>query len=181
VADTVYGSAANLGWLVNDKKITPHIPVIDKSRRNDGTLSRSDFTFDTERDVYVCPQDKLLTTTGRVHRERTLLYRASKLACDPCLLKPRCCPNTPQRKIPRDIDEDARDFVRSLAGTPAFEQSRHERKRIEMLFAHLKRILKLGRLRLRGPCGAQDEFLLAATAQNLRKLARLRPEPPPAL
>ena len=180
-ADTAYGSAANLGWLVNDKKITPHIPVIDKSRRNDGTLSRADFTFDTGRDVYVCPQDKLLTTTGRVHRERTLLYRASKLACDPCLLKPRCCPNTPQRKIPRDIDEDARDFVRSLAGTPAFEQSRHERKRIEMLFAHLKRILKLGRLRLRGPCGAQDEFLLAATAQNLRKLARLRPEPPPAL
>jgi len=180
-ADTAYGSAANLGWLVNDKKITPHIPVIDKSRRNDGTLSRADFTFDTERDVYACPQDKFLTTTGRVHRERTLLYRASKLDCDPCLLKPRCCPNTPQRKIPRDIDEDARDFVRSLAGTPAFEQSRHERKRIEMLFAHLKRILKLGRLRLRGPRGAQDEFLLAATAQNLRKLAKLRPDPPPVL
>jgi transposase len=170
-ADTAYGSAANLGWLVNDKKITPHIPVIDKSRRNDGTLSRADFTFDTERDVYVCPQDKSLATTGRVHRERTLLYRASKLDCDPCLLKPRCCPNTPQRKIPRDIDQDARDFVRSLAGTPAFEQSRHKRKRIEMLFAHLKRILKLGRLRLRRPRGAQDEFLLAATAQNLRKLA----------
>ncbi|MGB6921840.1 MAG: transposase, partial [Methyloceanibacter sp.] len=116
-----------------------------------------------------------------VHRERTLLYRASKLACDPCLLKPRCCPNMPQRKISRDIDEDARDFVRSLASTPAFEQSRRERKRIEMLFAHLKRILKLGRLRLRGPRGAQDEFLLAAIAQNLRKLARLRPGPPPAL
>ena len=178
-ADTAYGSAANLGWLVNDKKITPHIPVIDKSKRNDGTLSRADFTFDTERNVYVCPQGQLLTTTGHVHRERTLLYRASKLDCDPCLLKPRCCPTTPQRKIPRDINEDARDFVRSLAGTPAFEQSRHERKRVEMLFAHLKRILKLGRLRLRGPRGAQDEFLLAATAQNLRKLARLRPEPIP--
>jgi len=90
-------------------------------------------------------------------------------------------PEALQRKIPRDIDEEARDFVRSLAGTPAFEQSRHERKRIEMLFAHLKRILKLGRLRLRGPRGAQDEFLLAATAQNLRKLAKLRPDPPPAL
>lgn len=180
-ADTAYGSAANLGWLVNDKRIIPHIPVIDKSRRNDGTLSRTDFIFDTERDVYVCPQGQLLTTTGRVHRERTLLYRASKLDCDPCLLKPHCCPTTPQRKIPRDIDEEARDFVRSLAGTPAFEQSRHERKRVEMLFAHLKRILKLGRLRLRGPRGAQDEFLLAATAQNLRKLARLRSEPIPTL
>jgi hypothetical protein len=62
-----------------------------------------------------------------------------------------------------------------LAGTPEFEQSRRERKRIEMLFAHLKRILRLGRLRLRGPSGARDEFLLAATAQNLRKLAKLVP------
>jgi hypothetical protein len=60
-----------------------------------------------------------------------------------------------------------------LVGTPAYERSRQSRKRIEMLFAHLKRILKMGRLRLRGPCGAQDEFLLAATAQNLRKLAKL--------
>jgi hypothetical protein len=51
--------------------------------------------------------------------------------------------------------------------------SRQSRKRIEMLFAHLKRILKMGRLRLRGPCGARDEFLLAATARNLRKLAKL--------
>jgi Alcohol dehydrogenase GroES-like domain/Transposase DDE domain len=67
--------------------------------------------------------------------------------------------------------------VRSLRGTPAFERSRQGRKRIEMLFAPLKRILKIGRLRLRGPCGAQDEFLLAATAQNLRKLANLVTSP----
>ena len=66
---------------------------------------------------------------------------------------------------------------RSLANTPAYERSRHRRKKIEMLFAHLKRILRLGRLRLRGPSGARDEFLLAATAQNLRKLAKLRSMP----
>ena len=71
--------------------------------------------------------------------------------------------------------------ARVLYNTPAFEQSRRERKRVEMLFAHLKRILRLGRLRLRGPCGAQDEFLLAAIAQNLRKLAELRPDLPRAL
>ena len=75
----------------------------------------------------------------------------------------------------RDLDEDVRDVARALAGTPAFERSRHRRKKVEMLFAHLKRILRLGRLRLRGPSGARDEFLLAATAQNLRKLAKLRP------
>jgi hypothetical protein len=95
-------------------------------------------------------------------------------------LKRSYCPKAPQRKIPRDIDEDARDVTRALAGTEAAEQSRHERKKVEMLFAHLKRILKLGRLRLRGPYGAQNEFLLAATAQNLRKLAKLVWKPPKA-
>ena len=80
----------------------------------------------------------------------------------------------PNRKIPRDVNEAARDVARALRDTPAFDQSRRDRKRVEMLFAHLKRILKLGRLRLRGP---KDEFLLAATAQNLRKLAKLRPKP----
>lgn len=180
-ADAAYGSAANLGWLVKTRKIMPHIPVIDRSGRDDGTLSRADFTFDAERDVYVCPQGNRLKTTGRVHDGRTRLYRASKLDCDACPLKSRCCPKTPQRKIPRDIDEDARDLTRSLAGTPAFKQSRHQRQRVEMLFAHLKRILKLSRLRLRGPGGASDEFLLAATAQNLRKLAKLRPNLPPGL
>jgi hypothetical protein len=68
-----------------------------------------------------------------------------------------------------------RDAARALVNTPSFERSRHGRKKVEMLFAHLKRILRLGRLRLRGPSGARDEFLLAATAQNLRKLAKLRP------
>jgi hypothetical protein len=69
--------------------------------------------------------------------------------------------------------------VRGLKDTPDYQQSRDERKKVEMLFAHLKRIMKLDRLRLRGPTGARDEFLLAATAQNLRKLAKLVPEPAP--
>ena len=115
-----------------------------------------------------------------MHEGKTLLYRASKLDCDVCPLKPQCCPKDPARKIPRDIHEHARDVARSLADTEAFEQSRRERKKIEMGFAQLKRILKLGRLRLRGPRGAQDEFVLAAIAQNLRRLASLVARPPPA-
>jgi hypothetical protein len=79
------------------------------------------------------------------------------------------------RKIPRDVHEDARDVARALASTPEYEAACRRRKKVEMLFAHLKRILRLGRLRLRGPYGAKDEFLLAATAQNLRRLAKLRP------
>src|SRR5499426_1239494 len=178
-ADTAYGSAATLNWIVNDKKITPHIPVIDKSKREDGSLSRQDFTFDKDRNVYVCPQGKLLHTTGKIHDGETILDRARTSDCGPCLLKPKCCPKAPERKIPRSIHEDARDAARAIVDTESFEQSRRDRKRVEMLFAHLKRILRLGRLRLRGPRGAQDEFTLAAIAQNLRRMAKLITRPPP--
>jgi transposase len=177
-ADSAYGSAPMLNWLVEEKRIAPHIPVIDKSNREDGTFSRSDFRYDAEGDAYLCPAGKTLTTTGTlVNDGATLLYRASKLDCDQCSLKTRCCPKEPARKIPRNVHENARDVARSLAGTEAFEHSRRDRKRIEMRFAHLKRILRLGRLRLRGPRGAQDEFTLAAIAQNLRRLAKLVTEP----
>ncbi|WP_284282133.1 transposase, partial [Bradyrhizobium liaoningense] len=130
--------------------------------------------------VYHCPGGKRLGTSGTVHEGKTLLYRASKLDCNACPLKPQCCPKEPSRKIPRDIHEHARDVARSLAGTKGFELSRRQRKKVEMRFAHLKRILKLGRLRLRGPQGAQDEFVLAAIAQNLRRFASLVARPPPA-
>ena len=109
----------------------------------------------------------------------TLLYLARKHDCDGCELKALCCPKGPFRRIPRDIHEHARDVARSFAGTESFERSRHDRKKIEMRFAHLKRILRLGRLRLRGPRGAQDEFVLAAIAPNLRRLASLVARPPP--
>jgi hypothetical protein len=81
--------------------------------------------------------------------------------------------------VPRSIHEHARDLARSIAKTESYRASLRLRKKIEMLFAHLKRILRLDRLRLRGPCGAHDEFLLAATAQNLRKLEKLIPTPQP--
>jgi hypothetical protein len=179
-ADTAYGSGPNLNWLVKDMDIAPHIPVIDKSKREDGTFSREDFRFDKERNVYICPADKLLTTTGTVINDgETLRYLASTSDCRYCPLKMRCCPKASSRRIPRSIYEEARDVARALTKTKAFEQSCRERKRVEMLFAHLKRILKLGRLRLRGPRGAQDEFTLAAIAQNLRRLAKLVVRSPP--
>ena len=149
--DTAYGAAPMLNWLVEEKRIAPHIPVIDKSKREDGTFSRSDFRYDAGMDAYHCPAGKELRTSGTVHEGTTLLYRASKLDCDRCSLKSRCCPKEPARKIPRNIHERARDVARSLVGTEAFEQSRRERKKIEMRFAHLKRILRLGRLRTPWP------------------------------
>jgi transposase len=180
--DSGYGSAEMLGWLVYEKGIEPHVTVFDKSARKDGTLAREDFTYDHEGDVYFCPAGKMLTCKGTlVNDGATLLYRASKYDCDACALKPRCCPNTPARKVPRSIYEGARDMARDIAKTEEGLASRRQRKKIEMLFAHLKRILRLDRLRLRGPNGARDEFHLAATAQNLRKLAKLIPMPQPKL
>lgn len=173
-ADTAYGSAEMLNWLTEERNIAPHIPVIDKSARRDDTFARADFRYDKSADAYICPAGKSLATTGTlVNDGATLIYRGSTAACGQCQFKPRCSPNTPARKIPRSLYEAARDLARSLADTPAFERSRRERKKVEMLFAHLKRILRLDRLRLRGPRGVRTEFLLAATAQNLRKLAKL--------
>jgi transposase len=180
VGDTAYGAGANLDWLVNDAKIAPHIPVIDKSKREDGTFSREDFTFDTARNVYLCRAGKVLTTTGKLATDgETLYYRPRARDCRGCPLKPQCCPKTPVRRIPRSIYEPARDVARALSKTEAFVQSRRDRKKVEMLFAHLKRILRLNRLRLRGPSGAKFEFTLAAIAQNLRRLAKLVARPPP--
>jgi transposase len=177
-ADSAYGSGKNLAWLVDDAKIAPYIPVIDKSERKDGTFSRSDFNFDKENNNYICPNGKVLKTTGRVVNVDQHMYRASVPDCRVCSLKQKCCPKEPARKVPRSIYEDARDIARALAETDEYQQARHKRKKVEMLFAHLKRILKLNRLRLRGPRGVQDEFLLAATAQNLRRLAKLAWKPP---
>jgi len=187
VADAGYGSAEMIGWLVDERGIEPHVKLMDKSERTDGALSRSDFAFDPEGNLYVCPGGKELRKYHRsfskprdgVTKEGTMIYFARKHDCEACALKPKCCPNAPARKIARSIHEAARDKARAIAKTEAYAVSRRERKKVEMLFAHLKRILRLDRLRLRGPSGAKDEFLLAATAQNLRKLAKLIPLPTP--
>ena len=176
-ADTAYGTAKFLSWLIGTG-ITPHIPVWDKGRREDGTFSRSDFAFDKKRNVYVCPTGKLLTTTGRVHDGRTILYLASTRDCGSCPIKSQCTPNMTFRKIPRDVHEDARDQARALMGTPGFVKSRDERKKVEMRFAHLKTHHRFERMRLRGLSGARDEFHLAAIVQNLKTLANRAWRPP---
>lgn len=172
VGDTNYGSAAMLDWLVNDKQIAPHVPVWDKSERTDGTFGRSAFSFDAQKNRYVCPAGKFLKPTWRMRKKNPNMYRASQYDCQACPLKSQCCPNTPHRRIERNPFEPAREVARAIAKTDAYRQSRKERKKVEMLFAHLKRILKLDRLRLRGLTGANDEFLMAATVQNLRRMAK---------
>ena len=156
-----------------------------EKNRTDGSFGRPDFLYDHAMDSYSCPGGKQLRRFWQAGREAKSKppadgidkYRARKADCDACDLREHCRPGDAGRKVLRSIHEGARD----LSETDAYLTSRRERKKVEMLFAHLKRILKLDRLRLRGPNGAKDEFLLAATAQNLRKLAKLIPMPTPAL
>ena len=180
IADTAYGTAAMLSWMVDHKQIEPHVPVWERYERTDGLLSSDAFQWDEQRDEYRCPQGHALRsewrtfTKPRTHitKADTIIYRSRQSDCATCPLKSRCCPSTAFRKIVRSVHEAARDLARSIAKTPLYRQSRKDRKKVEMLFAHLKRILNLTRLRLRGRSGAQDEFLLAAIAQNLRRMAK---------
>jgi len=180
IGDMAYGAAALLGWMVTDKAIEPHVPPWDKTLRKDGTLSSRDFVWDEQANEYRCPQGHALRSERRafkhprthITKADTILYRSSQLDCMTCPIKALCCPNTPVRKIARSVHEPARDVARAIAKTDAYKQSRKDRKKVEMLFAHLKRIMKLDRLRLRGLSGAKDEFLLAAATQNLRRMAK---------
>lgn len=189
IGDTAYGTAALLAWMVDEQGIEPHVPVWEKAERRDGTFSRSDFRYDAERDTYTCPAEKTLRPRQRHFRKLQTLagkdemvrYRASVNDCRDCPMKARCCPNTPVRKVTRSIHESARDVARAVAATPAYQQTRRQRKQVEMLFAHMKRVLKVDRLRLRGLSGARDEFLLTATAQNLRRLAKYLGTGPPGM
>jgi transposase len=178
-ADTAYGNARTLKTLMGHG-IEPHIPVIDHSAHPEGLFSRADFHYDQERDLYVCPGGKELKTSGTAYEGTTYKYLAKRSECAKCPLKPKCTTGR-ERRLSRDVEEPIRDHVRALAETPAFKRSCDERKKVEMAFAHMKRILKLDRFRLRGLTGARDEVLLTATAQNLRKLAKYAGRPPPAV
>lgn len=169
-ADSAYGTGKFLAWLIG-KDITPHVTVRDLSKRKDGTFSRADFTYDKDEDSYTCPGGKTLKTTGRIHSDNTYRYLASTLDCSKCPLKQKCCPNMLARRIPRDVNEAARDVARSFVDTPEFERSSDERKKVEMRFAHLKTHHRFERMRLRGLSGARDEFHLAAIVQNLKTMA----------
>ena len=180
IGDTAYGTGPMLEWMVQDQGIEPHVPVWEKTERNDGTFSVTDFRWDEQANEYRCPRGEPLrsewrpfkTPRSHVTQADTIIYRSSQRTCASCPLKPRCCPNTPMRKIARSLYEQSRAVARRIADTAPYRQSRKDRKKVEVLFAHLKRILKLDRLRLRGRRGARDEFLLAATAQNLRRMAK---------
>ncbi len=176
--DTAYGTGKMLDWLVK-REIDPHVPVRDQSDVGaGGKFVRADFHYDRERDLYICPGGKALKTSGTVYDGTTLKYIAKHGDCGRCPLKSKCTTGR-ERQVQRDVNQDARDYTQELMQTEAYEQSAGERKKIETLFGEVKHVLGLTRLRLRGLTGARDEFLLAATVQNLKRLIKHAGPAPP--
>jgi len=176
--DVAYGTSGMLGWLV-DQEIDPHIPVWDQTKvAAKGKFTRADFSYDRKRDRYICPAGKALKTSGNVVDGSAIKYMAKRSDCARCRLKPQCTTGR-ERRLSRDVNQDARDYTQALMQTEAYEVSRGERKKIERLFGEAKANLSLTRLRLRGLTGARDEFLLTAIVQNLKRLAAIVAIPPP--
>ena len=176
--DVAYGTGEMLGSLVG-RDIEPHIPVWDQSEvAADGKFVRADFTYNKDRDLYICLGGKALKTSGTVHDGTTIKYIAKRRDCAQCPLKPKCTTGR-ERRVSRDVNQEARDYTQTLMETEAYAASSGERKTIERLFGEAKQILAMVRLRLRGLTGAADEFLLTATVQNLKRLASHSTRPPP--
>jgi transposase len=172
-ADKSYGTGPFLSWLL-DREVEPHIPVLDRQGQTDGMFTRDAFAYDAEKNQFTCPQGRVLTLAGLSNAGQVYHYRPPGRDCSGCPLKKQCTAGK-YRTVSRHVQEDARDRARALQGTDAYERSRRERKKVEMLFAHLKRHMGFRRLKLRGLDGATEECLMAATVQNLKRLVRLRP------
>lgn len=169
-ADKAYGSSAFLAWL-QTQGIQPHIPVIDRRGQTQGRFSRDRFTYDGAADVYICPEGETLAYVGIDAQSQANIYRASPNRCRGCPQK-NACTRGPCRKLSVSWHEPARQSVRELAKTEAYQRSRRQRYKVERLFGELKTRINLRRLRLRRLRNASEQFLMAATAQNLKRLVK---------
>jgi hypothetical protein len=166
--DKAYGSGEFLAWLL-DREIAPHIRVIDRTRQDPEHFSRQDFSFEPDINAYRCPAGKLLTYRGIGRASRVYTYNASPKDCAPCALKAKCTSGRGRRLVV-NFDEPARQRTQALNGTEAYWRSWRERKKVEVLFAELKNVIKVKRFRLRRLRNVSEQTLLAATAQNIRRL-----------
>jgi transposase len=178
-ADKAYGSGEFLAWLL-DRGVQPHIAVIDRRHQTDGRFTRDQFRYEPAENAYYCPEGKVLSFRGRRRESQGYLYRSTESQCEGCPQKKRCT-SGPYRRLFVHEQESIRQAVRALVGTPAYERSRRARYKIEALFAELKQRMRLGRVRLRRLWNVSEQFLLAATAQNLKRLVRFLAQQPPIL
>jgi transposase len=178
-ADKAYGSGEFLAWLLA-RGVQPHIPVIDRRHQTGGRFTRDQFRYEPAENVYFCPEGKPLRYRGAHRTERGSSYCSTAAQCQGCPQKMRCTP-TAYRTLFIHLDEPARRVARALASTPAYERSRRTRYKIEALFAELKQRMRMQRVRLRRLWNVSEQFLLAATAQNLKRLVRFLAQRPPIL
>ena len=172
-ADKRYGTGSFLAWL-KQRAVTAHIPVLNHQQLTKDLLPREAFIFDPTRNVYICPQGKQLAHRGTRSRERIRTYCARVVDCRVCPLRPQCTRGA-RRFLSVPFDEAVRQEAIALRHPARYRRSRRLRKKVEMLFAHMKRRFRFTRLKLRGLAGASEEFLLMATVQNLCRLIRMRP------
>ena len=169
-ADKAYGSGEFLAWLLA-RGVQPHIPVIDRRHQTDGHFTRDQFTYDPVKNTYHCPEGKILPYRGLARSSQAYIYQTSPADCQGCPQKKQCTSGS-ARKLAVNWYESTREMVRALAGTGAYKHSQRNRYRGEALFAELKQRMRLQKVRLRRLWNVSEQFLLAATAQNMKRLVQ---------
>jgi len=180
-ADTTYGNGEFLQWLAK-RNITPYMRTRESvHRKNSPFYGPERFTYLPESNSYRCPAGQELNYGGRSTRNRTYAYIGTRKRCGACPLKPKCTSGQ-FRFLAIHMDEPARQRARALVNTPEFAKAQCQRKKVEALFAELKNQIGLRRLRLRRLRFVREQFYLAATVQNLKRLVRfLSSKPTPEM
>jgi hypothetical protein len=169
-ADTTYGNGELLAWL-EERSITPYIRVKESPAPKTNLYGIEKFRYIPETNSYQCPEGKRLTYVGVNAINRTHVYVATRKRCRDCPQKVQCTRGH-YRQVAVHVHEPARQRARERAKAPAFGRAQCQRRKVEALFAELKNQIGLRRVRLRRMKFVREQFFLAATAQNLKRLAR---------
>jgi len=176
VADATYGNGEFLQWLM-ERNITPYMRTRDSiHRRNSPFYGPERFTYQPESNSYLCPAGQQLNYGGHNAGNRTHVYIGTRKRCGACADKAQCT-SSPLKYLAIHVHEPARQRARDLINTPAFVDAQRKRKKVEALFAELKNQIGLRRLRLRRMKFVREQFFLAATAQNIKRLVRFLSSP----
>jgi len=175
-ADATYGNGEFLQWLL-DRGITPYMRTRDSAlRKNSPFYGPECFTYQPESNSYRCPAGEHLKYVGLNVRNRAHAYIGSAKRCGACSQKPQCTRGQ-YKYLAIHMHEPARQRARDLADTPAFASAQRERKKVEAMFAELKNVIGLRRVRLRRLKFVREQFFLAAVAQNIKRLVRFLGQP----
>ncbi len=162
---------------VTDRNINPYIRIRDSiHRKRSAFFGPERFTYEPEKNRYICPAGQFLNYGGRVYRNQAFNYIWTRKKCGPCSLRPQCT-SLPSGGLFINQYDAARQRARELVNTPEFAKAQRQRKKVEALFAELKNQIGLRRLRLRRLRFVREQFFLAAVAQNIKRLVRFLSQP----